>query len=392
VSREVDVEIVDRAGRPVGRVPTFKVGEPWWQDVTEIVGEVRRRFAVDIAVLRLLRAGRAAPPGGPVTYLAEVADGTGGVDSLLAPTWSPSPDDPRRLPYARPGGPASTVRWATAALRERGISLLRPRQFRTWNLSSIWRLTTSVGELWLKEVPPFLAGESTLTTCLGTEFDGLAPSTICAAGTRLILRHVDGVDCYGASVVRRAEVARVVHRIHIGSVGLLDRLLDGGLPDRRGERAVAGLADLSALVPVVRRHAARLRESALQRVERAERDGAPPVLLHGDLHCGNVRSTAAGLVLLDWSNACVGHPAFDIIRLTEGLSLEAAGQVVREWARLWRGSVGFREMVRSVELLRPVHFLMRAIVCAGYLLNFEESEHKYHRHNLDNYLRLLLSP
>ncbi|MFC4108443.1 phosphotransferase family protein [Micromonospora zhanjiangensis] len=386
MSREVNVELVDRFGTPVGRLPPFTVREPWWQDVTEVVGRARQRFGLEITVLRLLRASRPIPPGGSVTYLAEISGG--GVDGSAQ---ARSPDEPRRLAYARPGGPAATARWARAALDRRGIELLRQRQFRTWNLSAIWQLTTSVGELWLKEVPPILSFESTLVVRLGAELDGPVPTAVHGCGTRFILRHVDGFDCYGASAARRVEIASTIHQIHAGAARLIPGLLDEGLPDRRGERALAGLEELSALVPAVERHREQLRETALDRLAWAERDGLPPVLLHGDLHCGNVRSTATGHVILDWSNAFLGHPAFDVVRLTEDLPPQQAGHVVRAWAELWRGASGRREIGRSVDLLRPVHFLLRAIVCAGYLTNFEESEHKYHRHNLDNYVRLLLS-
>ncbi|MEV4811366.1 phosphotransferase family protein [Micromonospora avicenniae] len=388
VPRNVVVELVDQHGVPVGHLPAFTVREPWWQDVTEIVSNVRRKFDVDIAVLRLLRADRPVPPGGSVTYLAEQS---GGLKSLSEGSCTSPADEPRRLQYARPGGPAKTVGWAREALRERGIALVNQQQFRTWSLSSIWRLTTTAGELWLKEVPHLLSFESLLSVRLGEELGALTPPVICSSATRIIFRHIEGVDCYYASPALRLRIAGAIHRIHTESRAFVAGLLADGLPDRRGYSSLAGLETLSALVPSVARNSRLLQDLALERVERAERDGTPAVLLHGDLHPGNVRHTGDGLVILDWSNAYLGHPAFDVIRLTEGLPADQESRVVEGWARLWRAQCSHSKISESVRLLRPVHFLMRAIVTATYLTAFERSEHKYHRDNLHSYVRRLFS-
>ena len=63
------------------------------------------------------------------------------VDSLTAS--AVLDDHPLRLPYARPGGPARELAWAEEALAGCGREPSgRPRQMRTWNLSSIWSIPT----------------------------------------------------------------------------------------------------------------------------------------------------------------------------------------------------------------------------------------------------------
>jgi hypothetical protein len=42
-----------------------------------------------------------------------------------------------------------------------------PRQIKSWNPSSLWRLATAVGSVWLKCTPPFYAHESALIQLLG---------------------------------------------------------------------------------------------------------------------------------------------------------------------------------------------------------------------------------
>ena len=83
-------------------------------------------------MLRLL-AG-AEFPGGPVTYLAEVAGGDPSAICRRGPTRSPTTSC--ACPYARPGGPAADL-----GGREQHVTLTgTPVQVKTWNLSSIWRL------------------------------------------------------------------------------------------------------------------------------------------------------------------------------------------------------------------------------------------------------------
>ena len=64
MSRTVTLALVDDAGVPLGTLPAYGVPEPWWQEVSSVVAEARRRCGVEVAVLRLLAAVRPEPPGG----------------------------------------------------------------------------------------------------------------------------------------------------------------------------------------------------------------------------------------------------------------------------------------------------------------------------------------
>src|SRR6185369_5325274 len=93
------------------------------------------RFGVSVAVLRLLEA---TPD--TCSYLVEAATLPDRYRGAVTVDLS---DHPLRSPYARPGGPAATVRWAEQVLAERGRPLRTAHQIRTWNLSAIWRLDTA---------------------------------------------------------------------------------------------------------------------------------------------------------------------------------------------------------------------------------------------------------
>jgi hypothetical protein len=68
----------------------------------------------------------------------------------------------------------------------------------------------------------------------------------------------------------------------------------------------------------------------------------------------------------------VGNPAYDILRLVEGLDEPAA--VLSAWAARWSGA----DALRAVGLLRPVAALRSAAVYAGFLAAIEPDEHPYH--------------
>jgi aminoglycoside phosphotransferase (APT) family kinase protein len=79
------------------------------------------------------------------------------------------------------------------------------------------------------------------------------------------------------------------------------------------------LADLQRRPWLVRRHAAtlarlhdKLHEIAAPPSWRAVPIGSGDRCLHLDLHPGNVMLTAAGPVVIDWSNAAAGPPAADV--------------------------------------------------------------------------------
>lgn len=105
--------------------------------------------------------------------------------------------------------------------------------------------------------------------------------------------------------------------------------------------------------------------------------GVPDTLVHGDLHPGNVRIGPDGrLTIMDWGDCYVGHPALDVLRLTEHLEDEEA--VLGPWAYRWELSVPGSEPRRAAELMRPMAALWAAETYARFLAAIEPAEHPYH--------------
>src|SRR5690349_24486589 len=105
--RHVRLVLVRDDERPLGVLPSMEVAVPWWQEAWPVVDAARERFGLEVTILRLLATEVGSYHGGKVTYLAQVAADVelGALPLEAWPGPSPLPDDPRRMPWARPGGP-----------------------------------------------------------------------------------------------------------------------------------------------------------------------------------------------------------------------------------------------------------------------------------------------
>lgn len=394
MSRRVILVGLDETGRVVGALPPYDVAQPWWMEVADVVagarelcGEaVRHRGPYGrpgLTVLRILRADRPRQPGGTVHYLVHL-DQSGRPDDLasrLRPVEDElrelaEADHPLRAAYARPGGPQATLAWAVAQVDASGHGpVLAAEQQRTWNLSAIWRLRTPTGRFWLKEVPPFFGHEGAVLRWLHAAGHGSrVPTLLADDGPRLLMADAPGEPRYDADAATRLAIAEDMHRIQRDAD--IDELLALGVPDRR---------DLGPrLTKVARAYGVgvgldRLIDALPDRLARIEACGLPTTLVHGDLHSGNVIDNGDGQrAILDWGDCVIGHPAIDILRLTESLPTDQAAALQATWASWWRAAVPGCDPLTALDLMRPVYELYYAAVFAGFLAAIEPTEHPYH--------------
>ena len=366
-------------GRVLGQLPPFTAEQPWWPEAASVVTGARERFGAQVTVLRLLETGLPAQPGGPVTVLAEVAEGAG---LPLSPWEGDLSTSPLRLPYAEPGGPARDLAWAAARLEDAGRRLAGPpEQVRTWNLSSVWRLPLQEGAAWLKCVPPFFAHEGAMLRRLA---GGPVPPLLACEPGRVLMADIPGEDQYDAPLpVLQALVALLVG-LQVQEVGHEDELLALGLPDWRGPALSVAVEDVvrrnaSALDADVRQGLAGLLDGLDRRWSDLETCGLPDTLVHGDVHPGNARGTAHRLVLMDWGDCGVGHPLLDQPAMLDRLDATTAGLVRDAWDRAWRQAVPGSDPTRAAALLAPLAAARQAVVYQHFLDHIEPSEHPYHR-------------
>jgi phosphotransferase family enzyme len=360
MGRTATVVLVTAESEVLGALPPVELELPWWQESADLVATVRREHGVDVVVLRILGAQNRQPPGGEVVYLAQ----TDQRPQNLKPASIDETPQPHRMSYAEVNGPHRTLAWA----REHLGPLRSADQRRTWNLSTIWRLQTASETVWLKQVPPFFGHEAAVIRWAAGH-GARVPEVIAADGGRMLLRDIPGDDLYGAPLAVREAIARDHHDIQLHSLPALGDLAALGVPDRRGARLVDWLQAVLDH-PVVRR--------VPELLDQAHECGLPDALVHGDLHPGNARGDAEHRTLLDWGDSTLGHPVFDVVRLTEGLDDADARSVLDGWAARWRAAYPGSDPLRAVELLRPVAALRNAAAYADFVAKIEPAEHPYH--------------
>ncbi len=333
------VALVSAPSGFAGRTDPIPVETPPWNHVEPVNTVLRDLLGVETTVLRLVSVdGGAVPFGGTVTYHVEAH---GEPDrTKLHPAEEPEPDAEHRLPWARRGGPAELVAWADTVVTRTGPA----EQIRTWNLSSIHRLPTAQGPVWLKAVPSFFADEGEVIKMVGAHDPTLVPEVLASGQNRVLLSHADGQNCWPLT-------ADMVEKVVPRWVTV--------------QHAVAGEPQL--------------RPSAVPMPD----FGLPDTLTHGDFHPGNWRTSG---VVIDWSDACWGHPALDACRVIE-YSPELRDVISQVWSEAWLRHRPDSEPLKALEVAQRAARLHNAVKYQEFLDNIEESERIYHRGDPETELR-----
>lgn len=378
--RVVTLVLCTPAGAVLGTLPPFQVEVPWWQDAGAVVRRARERHGVEVRILRLLSAALPGPPGGPVTYLAEVV---GPAPRLPLEEWRGRLEwHPLRVAYAEPGGPDRDLAWAAAVMADGGFRQVgEAEQVRTWNLSSLWRIPVEGESLWLKCVPPFFAHEGPVLARLQR---GPVPRLVSHEGGRVLMREIPGEDQYGAPPATLSALISLLVDLQAEWVGEERSAFELGLPDWRSTaltQAIGSVVGRTArdLTEDDRRTLDRFLAELPDRFAELAACGIPDSLVHGDFAPGNARGDGRHLVLLDWGDCGVGHPLLDQSAFIDRIPAEHVPAVKDHWSRLWRQVVPGCDPERAADLLAPLAAARMAVIYQGFLDRIEPSEHPYHR-------------
>lgn len=378
----------------LGALPPFPVEVPWWPEVADVVRGARDRFGLDVSVLRLIGWLADRRAGGDVVYFAEVP-ATAGIPESVLRALAPWPGDPLaehplRQPWARPGGPAEALAWATGQLAEHRTEVTGPaEQIKSWNLSAIWRMPTTNGTAWLKCVPEFFAHEGAIIEAVGTP---LAPHLLAAEPGRILMAEIPGEDHHDATGGILRPMVDLLVAEQVRWLGRVDELLALGLPDRRLPVIAPRIAEVAEayadeLAPDERRALRRLLDTLPARIAELDACGIPDTLVHGDFHSGNVRGEADALVILDWGDSAVGHPLTDALAFTRALGTADRAAAEQHFVHAWQGALPGCDPVRAAEVLAPMSALIGAVQYADFVDAIEPDERVYHLCDVSELLR-----
>ncbi|WP_340646756.1 aminoglycoside phosphotransferase family protein, partial [Phenylobacterium sp.] len=360
----------------VGALPALPVSTPWWQDIAPVIEAVRAAHGVEVTVLRALEIAP-NPKSVKVTYLAEVT-----APVAAAEPWDGELDEqPLRNSYAKLGGPAADLAWASGILAAKGLTPAGPpRQVRTWNLSSLWAIPVQGQTVWLKAVPPFFGHEGPLIEALSGE---AVPTLLGHGDGRVLMAELPGEDLYEAEMDQLFSMVDLLVGIQAKWIGREAELFALGLPDWRGPALSAAIAQVyERTAPELSTKNRGALTAFIDDLPRRFADlaacGLPDTLVHGDFHPGNLRGDGKSLALMDWGDSGVGHPLLDSSAFLDRLPAEALDAVRAVWLAHWREAVPGSDPARALSLLAPIAAARQAVIYRGFLDNIEPAEHPYH--------------
>lgn len=231
-----------------------------------------------------------------------------------------------RMPWARPGWIAYAVSWMLDQLKRLDIRPTGPvEQLRIWSRSSILRVPTTDGDVYLKALPPpTLLGEE-LTFELISYYAEHLPSHLAFDPQRrwCLLREPGTAPAdHESTDLELAHSVQALARVQLASIHHTLRFISMGAADRRLENLPSQVdllfGDTFALRPqrgegLTYQEVRRLREAAPALKAACERLAAfkiPNVLEQGTTFAGETVTQQTGSLVPDWSEAAITHPFF----------------------------------------------------------------------------------
>jgi aminoglycoside phosphotransferase (APT) family kinase protein len=383
-------QVLARAAGEAWALPVVSLDARWLADSSPLNEAVHDAFDIDVSVLRywlvkldpqtaascasmvLHDAADPAPAG-----LAWIGEDKAGVltepGRAAARTWfrELAGDVPHmRAPWMRRGWEAGALAWARAQLKAAGWEPGRhAEQVKHWSISSIYRIPTARGDAWFKAVPGFFAQEGAIMRFLDRVAPGTTPGVIATDAARgwTLMEGIAGETLRGANA-RHADGLRLGARIQQAAAGRIDELLALGAPDRRLAtlRALGGeLVAREDIRGQLSAEEARALDGFLETLD--ERTfalaacGVPETLIHGDFHPGNLMHEGGRIVVVDWTDGCIGHPYFDLATYFQDVDEGQRRELLGAYVECWAPAAGREHAERALALARPLACLHHAI-------------------------------
>jgi hypothetical protein len=325
--------------------------------------------------------------------------------SNVAESWA----DPAWLSVAH-----AWIREQVAACGRRVTGPIEQPHLRWW--STVLRVPTDGGVLWMKAARPMYAFEARVTPFLAAQWPDLTVEVLATdqqrgwmlsrdAGTRL--REATDrpvVDHWAELLPAYAELqlAASEHRRQLETLGEPDRTL-GQLPaELRAtleEPENLLLGEPRGLTPQ-EVEAVGARQDAFEAdCARLAEIGIPETLQHDDLHDGNAFVRDAGYVVFDWGDSCISHPfhtlAVTLRALAYNQKLEPGGPEIQRlldaYLEPWQPIAPAASLQEAAELARRTGTIGRAMAYRRWVAEMPAEVADEQRESIPYGLRLYLA-
>ena len=304
-----------------------------------------------------------------------------------------------RLPDNRPPWTAAgwfdeASAWIQSQLQQLDIQVLGPMaQERAWAISCVMRIETSIGDVYFKATPPFMAQEAVAMREVSRRYPDLLPPPLATDTERgwTLMPDFGGELLIHLPDVSRWEAAlRQFARMQVEQVDEVDAWLARGIPDRRLSR-MAELTDplitMSAQIlagdppGLTATEVEALRALPLKMkllCANLASYGVPHTLVHGDLG-GNILARGDQYVFFDWTDVCIAHPFFematmmdmvyDASRLPRHDATDARARLRDAYLEPWTAYESMARLVEAFELSKSLGALHQAMSYMWILMN-----------------------
>jgi hypothetical protein len=290
----------------------------------------------------------------------------------------------------------------TAELERLGYHVTGPvTQLNNWVLSSVLRVETTAGPIYMKAVPdwPLFVHEPLLLAGLSRLCPAHVPAPLSVEPEERWMLLADfGPAIYQDNLAGRlSEMVRVYAQLQVQMAADVPRLFEIGCIDRRLARLAVQLdgllADEAALEGLAAEEIGRLREAAprLKAIcgELASY-AVPQTLVHGDLHPGNVAAPHGQMLFFDWTDACIAHPFLDMMIIFEEQDEAKRAQLRNIYLEPWTIYEPMERLYEAWCLAEPLWALHQAVSYQVILANLEETPRAAFKNVIPAYLREVL--
>jgi aminoglycoside phosphotransferase (APT) family kinase protein len=290
----------------------------------------------------------------------------------------------------------------TAELERLSYVITGPvEQLNNWVLSSVLRVQTAGGLVYLKAVPdwPLFVHEPLFLA----EMAQLCPESIPVPLSiepveRWMLLADFGPPIWRDGLVDHLpQMVRAFAQLQVSMTAHVPALLEFGCIDRRLGRLARQLdellADETALEGLAAEEIGRLRKAAPRLKKICAELAAyrvPQTLMHGDLHPGNVASPNGQMLFFDWTDACIAHPFLDMMIVFEEQDERRHMQLRDIYLEPWTIFEPMERLVEAWELASSLWSLHQAVSYQTILENLEEAPQTGFRNVIPAYLRMVL--
>lgn len=276
-------------------------------------------------------------------------------------------------PWAFAGWFDAAAPWIEAELRRNGRSLTGPiAQVKSWCLSSVLRVPTDQGPAYFKTPAalPLFVNETAVVSALAARWPEHIPAILGADPARdwLLLADSGPTDPWEIRPADWQERLLQFGKLQTATATNPAWVLEAGGLDRRLPVLQSQLAPLLADDFVLQRMTAeeitQVRQLAPRLEAMIQQLAALPIpatLVHGDLHPGNVTYDGLNTRFIDWTDACLAHPFFDMHFICEQED-QAAWQPARDaYLALWLDYAPMSDLLQAWDLARPSALLHQAV-------------------------------